>query len=195
MGGHTQEMYSGKMFDFDNFKDEDFCIDDIATHLSNICRFGGGVSKWYSVAEHSVRCSELLTNRGAHPEYVFGALMHDAHEAYVGDITTPVKRLFGHDYTALVARLDRGICRRFDINPDVLHSPGVQDADAIMLAIEAWYLTASGGEHVEWSHLQDVSESTKIRYQPAYWTPVRARAEFIDQWNAISTQRHLVRSR
>lgn len=65
-------------------------IYDIAHHLSNICRFGGAPKKFYSVAQHSVLCCALLPLRSS-PIHHLAALLHDAAEAYLGDIITPLK--------------------------------------------------------------------------------------------------------
>lgn len=193
MAGHTVETYSGRFVNFDCLNPEQFIIDDIATHLANICRFGGAMdcAKWYSVAEHSVNVARVLADRGAHPDIIFGGLMHDAHEAYVGDITTPVKKMFGHTYKDIVALLDREISRKFDVK---LNSAGIAEADQVMLAIEAWHLMPSGGEHVEWSGLPDVSPPVKALYQPRFWTPHVARKQFMEMWSSLSTRRHLQRT-
>lgn len=61
-------------------------IEDIATSLSHICRFNGHVKRFYSVAEHSVLCSYV-----GDPTYAFDKLMHDAEEAYTGDLIRPIK--------------------------------------------------------------------------------------------------------
>lgn len=65
---------------------EDFNIGDIAHHLSMICRYGGAVQSFYSVAEHSILVSHYVP-----PEYAKEALLHDASEAYVGDLIRPLK--------------------------------------------------------------------------------------------------------
>ena len=64
---------------------------DIARALANVCRFGGHTRAFYSVAQHSVIVSELVEERGGDVEDVFAALMHDATEAYLGDMPHPIK--------------------------------------------------------------------------------------------------------
>src|SRR5829696_6779365 len=64
---------------------------DIARALANQCRFGGHSRVCYSVAQHSVIVSELVEQRGGDVEDVFAALMHDASEAYLGDMPHPLK--------------------------------------------------------------------------------------------------------
>lgn len=66
---------------------DDICIEDIAHHLSMICRFTGATKEFYSVAEHSVLVSMLVP-----PEHAFAGLMHDATEAYLNDISSPLKK-------------------------------------------------------------------------------------------------------
>lgn len=83
--------YTGKVFDFMDPRPEAICIEDIAHSLSHICRYGGHTPEHYSVAQHSCMVANLLVPHG--PDYALAGLLHDAHEAYIGDIVTPLKRL------------------------------------------------------------------------------------------------------
>lgn len=66
-------------------------VDDIAHHLSIINRFTGATSRPYSVAEHSLLCCDIAARAGAPAFVQLAALMHDAHEAYVSDMSSPAK--------------------------------------------------------------------------------------------------------
>jgi hypothetical protein len=66
-------------------------INDIAHHLSLINRFTGATTRPYSVAEHSLLCSEIAQREGAAPGLQMAMLMHDAHEAYTTDLSSPAK--------------------------------------------------------------------------------------------------------
>ena len=76
-------------------------IEDIAHALSNVCRYTGHVSKFYSVAEHSVYVSLYVP-----PQYALWGLLHDASEAYIADIARPVKR-----HLTQYAEIEQGIMR------------------------------------------------------------------------------------
>lgn len=101
--------YSGKEFDFINPKPEHICIEDIAHALSNICRFTGHVQTFYSVGQHSVLVASLFEND---PELAFYGLMHDSTEAYVNDLSTPLKALL-RDYQKIENTVWEAIANKF----------------------------------------------------------------------------------
>lgn len=84
---------SGIQFDVLNPQPYQFEIHDIARALSHICRYNGHLPGFYSVAEHSFRVSEWLDNKGEDPIICLTGLLHDAAEAYIGDMVRPIKRL------------------------------------------------------------------------------------------------------
>jgi hypothetical protein len=89
--------YSGKRFSLDEANPENIEIVDIAHSLSMICRFNGHTQEFYSVAEHCVHMARRLTDR----KTALYALLHDAGEAYYGDVTTPLKRIMGPEAKSL----------------------------------------------------------------------------------------------
>lgn len=81
--------FTDKRFYLLDIKPEDIDIRDIAHSLSHICRYGGHCNRFFSVGEHSIRCSD----RGSDWLRKMWGLLHDAAEAYIGDFTRPLKRV------------------------------------------------------------------------------------------------------
>jgi len=107
--GNKLQTYTGKIFDFNDIRPEAIDIIDIAHALSNVCRWGGHCSKFYSVAEHSVLCSYLAAQE--FPEDLklqFYTLLHDASEAYIGDMPKPFKIMMG-EYTDIEEKVEGAI--------------------------------------------------------------------------------------
>lgn len=98
---------------------------DIASTLSKMCRFGARVRRFYSVAEHSIRCAHQSHADGVSLDGCFAVLMHDAAEAYTQDIVSPLKRMIAELYKPIEARVAKAIAERFDIDfdkwADVIH--------------------------------------------------------------------------
>ena len=126
--GPTILLRSGGYFDFEYPEASVITILDIAHALSNICRFTGHTSRFYSVAEHSVLCSYLVP-----PEDAFAALMHDAAEAVLSDVSKPLKSLLP-DYQRIEARVEAAIFAQWGLPANVPAS--VKRADMQMLGIE-----------------------------------------------------------
>lgn len=79
-------LVSGNLFNYGDPRENNVLIEDLATSLGNCCRFAGHLPYHYSVAQHSLNASYIVT-----PEFAFTALMHDTAEAFTGDIPTPLK--------------------------------------------------------------------------------------------------------
>ncbi len=86
------KTYTGIYFNPLEIKQEHIAIEDIAHSLSLQCRGGGHIKHFFSVAQHSINCSLEASNRGYSKRVQLACLLHDASEAYISDITSPVKR-------------------------------------------------------------------------------------------------------
>ncbi len=80
------QTYTGKVFTPLDPKPDQICIEDIAHALSNICRYTGHTRKFYSVAQHSMLVAKYCSD-----ENMLYGLLHDATEAYLSDIASPLK--------------------------------------------------------------------------------------------------------
>src|SRR3990167_8385669 len=134
------ETHTGKAFNFLNPQPDEIDIEDIAHALSNMCRYGGQCSRFYSVAEHSVAVCELSGNSLA-------GLLHDASEAYIQDIVNPVKRRLTN-YKELEDGIMLGIANKYGFNYPLPSE--VKEADVIQLSTEARHLITSKGNTWDW---------------------------------------------
>jgi len=129
---------------------EDLCINDIAHALSNQCRFGGHTKNFYSVAQHSVYVADVMFDRYGASAALSG-LLHDASEAYMVDLPTPIKVLMPA-YSAAEYRIQALIEKKFELTVS-LNSPEVREIDRVLLATEARDLI---GDPRDWPSLHGV---------------------------------------
>lgn len=104
--------YTGQAFPVMNPEAHKINIHDIAHALSNSCRWTGHVRRFYSVAQHSVLVAKWLKNRDYDEETQLLGLLHDASEAYISDISRPVKEHLAN-YGAIESRLMEVILARY----------------------------------------------------------------------------------
>jgi len=172
------QTYSRKQFDLLNPRAEDICIEDIAHALSNLCRFTGHTSEFYSVAQHSVIMGDQALNRRDR----ILMLLHDAHEAYLGDISGPLTialEYLGADLPKLKKRYDRVIFEAFGYGtPTNKEYEHIRFMDNRMLLTERRDLM--GGEAFDWC-VQGVPSPYTIHP----WLPRKAKAIFLDEWNTV----------
>ena len=169
------ETYSGQFVDLLDPDPATIRLEDIAVHLANTVRFAGGVTKFYSVAEHAVRVSKLVPK-----DLALAALHHDSHEFVLGDLPAPLKAVFrkaGVNYMldALAAGLDSAITRALGIQQD-MHDPRIKAADD-----EAMYREAAA---LKWSHGVGEHWNNDVAYTPwagMGWSPARAERLFYER--------------
>jgi hypothetical protein len=142
------ETFSGKIIDFPNPNTDNIVIEDIAHSLALQCRYNGHCRTHYSVAQHSVHVSEVLADAGYNREWQLAALMHDAHEAYVGDMITPLKMIpgLGEAFNEIDQVFEKIIWDKFQLVDGPLVQKAIKKADLTMLATEALHLLPSKGE-------------------------------------------------
>jgi len=142
------------------------CIEDIAHALSNQCRFAGHLPVFYSVAQHCV----VMANK-MHQSHKLAALLHDASEAYLLDIPSPIKKRLSN-YKEIENGLMILIAEKFGfIYP--LHEK-VKEVDNYMLQ---W----------EWSTLMLAKD---IFPDIDCWTPEEASRAFMIMYNSLQTPNH-----
>ena len=168
---------TGKHIDFANITPDQFCIKDIAAGLSNTCRFTGQLANFYSVAQHSVYVSQIVP-----PEYALEALLHDATEAYMGDITSPLKAMLP-DYKAIEKRVDAAIREKFGLPP--VMTIDVHHADLVMLATERRDFEISPG--CGFPELAAIDPHDDIIIQPL--TPPQAYHQFMARFELLISNR------
>lgn len=119
-------------------------LSTIAHALANICRWGGHVRHFYSVASHSLHVSRLLeATHGIEGARV--GLLHDAHEAYTGDIPAPLKEVLGSTWTKFEARWLSRVYDHFNLPaPHELVWAACKRADLVALATERKALMPPG---------------------------------------------------
>lgn len=173
---------SGLRVSMTNPKPEQFELVDIAVGLSNQCRFGGQVHNHYSVAEHSVACSENAKRCGADVHIQMACLMHDAAEAYLGDVIRPLKNIMGGKYLELESRMQAVIDKRFNIdcagNHEVikLHDNAICEAEMKVICYRE-YLEVKDS----FANLGEFSSN----YEPKFLPPKAASLAFINRFSEL----------
>lgn len=170
---------SGQYFSFADPWSSKFGIDEIAHALSHICRFTGHSTVFYSVAQHSVEVSARVPS-----EHALEGLLHDAAEAFIGDVAAPLKQLLP-DYKALEQQVEAAVFQRFGL-PITLH-PSVKRADLIMLATEQRDLMPrTPGDPWDWESIPGIRPS-EVRLRPV--GPERAREMFLQRFHQLTAGR------
>lgn len=139
---------SGRMFDYKDIRPEDIILDDIASALANICRFTGHVKEFYSVAQHSVLVSDAQSTLAEKR----AGLLHDATEAYVNDLPSPMKTcVYLGDYKLLEDSIHKVINEKYNINDGM--TDNIKKYDIKALVTEKRDLTHN---HVTWEWAKDI---------------------------------------
>ena len=209
--GRWIELHSGEAFCFQDHPTiwaKYIELADIAHALSNICRFTGHCREFYSVAQHSAVCALLaaevvawgvapvLTAIGSDRsvlELQRWMLLHDAHEAYVGDISSPLKgwlREKQKDGPAcgflrvMTADIDIAVASRFGVLRNITANfhECVKNVDLAVMKVERRCLMS---DRWEWPQLADVPEGVLDGVEITAMGPREARRGFMEVFDAL----------
>lgn len=181
-GGNAKDggwftTYTGKKYNPINPTVDMICIEDVARSLSNICRFGGHVKTFYSVAQHSVHVSHLCESKFSRE-----GLMHDGPEGFIGDMVRPLK------YTdAMIAFREveeineRVFVEKFNLQ-DIM-PVSVKYADNVMVVAEALELFVP---QPQWA-LEALKKNPHPFKLTEIWTPDEARDKFLERYYELFT--------
>lgn len=193
----TMETYTGRRVDLSHPNPATICIEDIAWQLSRQPRFLGATTSEnvYNVAQHSV----LVLNRirqtvpDANISLLITALLHDSHEAYIGDIIRPMGRLLdlAQPLRRLKARLQGAIYKallkdiRFGGKKFVPYvGDAIKEADNWAACYEAYHLMHSKGS---WHSPLVMLEEEYIMRNMIVWTPAQAQSSFLNHYRDLTS--------
>jgi len=147
----TPALFAGDRYVyFDRLEEPDAFPDiELTAHaLSQINRFNGHTFRPYSVAEHSLLVTAIAVKNYVDDldgqqitELALACLMHDAHEAFIGDMASPLKWILGEPWYELEGRVERAVRTHFGVlkaSDDWREQ--VKQCDLIALATERVYL-------------------------------------------------------
>lgn len=141
---------------------------DIAHALSNLCRYTGHTHEFYSVAQHCV-----LVSRNVPERWAFDGLLHDAAEAYTGDLNSPLKAILDGAFSGIEAEIERAIAIKF--GRQWPRDQSVKQADMRSYATEVRDITSSS-VHFNGDGYEPWPEPI------TGWSPERARTEWMDRF-------------
>lgn len=181
--------YTGVEFDLLNPTPDMVRLEDIAWSIAKLQRFTGHCRGYnngqdYSVAEHSVLGAQTLS-LPENQELAFQYLMHDAHEAYTNDVSSPAKeamRKLSRElgvpcvWDMFERRIECVVRERFGLPHDL--DPRVKEIDRRMGTTEKWYLSYPVGR-------EDSAERFTLT-TPRCWTPREARVHFLSAFKDLA---------
>lgn len=164
---------SGRFFDILKPEEYEYDIEEIAQALSNLCRYTGHVNRFYSVAEHSVLVSRIVPDNLA-----LCGLLHDASEAFLGDVSSPLKKLLP-EYKEIEENVEKAIANHFNL--PFPYPKEIKEADKRMYWQERQEVADNGVKDQLWHQDLRATRKVEARGMP----PHMARRMFIARYNEI----------
>lgn len=176
-------LLSGAKFNYNKPEESDVTIEDIASALSNVCRFSGHLPRFYSVAQHLVNTSRIVS-----PSNRFTALMHDTAEAFTNDLPTPLKWALPI-FKELEVSIESAMGKKFGF--EYPYPQEVKEADTIMLMLEKYYVKGDDSiwplyEKYDKFYVEPYRHLVNIEHS---WQPVRAKREFLERFYELQEEK------
>lgn len=182
---------TGNIINFHNTGDYKFDISEIAQLLSKVVRFNGLGT---DVATHSLYVAEILLNLTGNPHIALLGLLHDAHEAYTGDITSPVKHVLGKKLEDLERMVQRAILWQLNAK----HEDGlgaerlIKIVDLLAMREELTAMIAVGRYKLDdqgvWEETLRPVADIKIHCKPQFSLQRADAADFINFYDRLCDQ-------
>jgi hypothetical protein len=172
------ETYSGKQF-FLEAEGEQLMAQldrvDIAESLSKQCRYNGHVQRFYSVAEHCILLTgwAMENTPGRNRRLLRTFLLHDAAEAYISDVPSPLKAMLPQ-LKEMEQRIEQAIGLKYDCL--IPHPPIVKSADTRICVDERAQAMSNSG------HVWGTDEMEPLGVTLEFWDPSTARDRFLALW-------------
>lgn len=178
MSGPYGQTYTGKKFHYFDPSLEEIGIVDIAHALGNQCRFQGHCDRFYSVAEHCYHASYMVSEG-----YELEALLHDASEAYIGDVPGPLKSGLSEIIKPLEKEILQLILEKYDAK-SLPFDESVKDVDIELLYWERRSLM--GDPDHDWAIFngRDFPEERQPDLQ--FWTPDEAKTHYLKRFDELT---------
>lgn len=180
-------LLSGGKFNYNKPEESDVTIDDIASALSNVCRFSGHLPRFYSIAQHLVNTSHIVPE-----ELAFTGLMHDTAEAFTNDLPTPLKWALPI-FKELEGKIESAMSEKFGFHYP--YPAEVKEADTIMLMLEKYHVKECDDP---WPMYEKYTRDHVAPYLDKVdldsWQPRRAKREFLERYNDLLERQTTTRS-
>ena len=185
IGDQWISLLSGGRFNYNKPEESDVTIEDIASALSNVCRFSGHLPRFYSVAQHLVNTSYIVP-----AEHAFTALMHDTAEAFTNDLPTPLKWALPI-FKELETKIESAMGDKFGF--PFPYPPEIKNADTTMLLLEKRYVKedTSSWPLYEEAEREMLKNKRKLLglVDLDSWQPRRAKREFLERYEELARER------
>ena len=175
------QTFSGKKFFYYDLDHSMFAVEDMAHAMANLARFNGHTREFYSVAQHSVIVSQIIEDHlGGEHKDVGAGLLHDAPEAYLGDVPKPFKVTIMEVFGPVEDEIYRNIAQIHDLDEELPNAVKVADVQALLLEKEQLLPVRVPWEWVTDQMIQDLPDITIDPLPPA-----EAKQLFLERYEQV----------